>query len=537
MLKMVILDDEKMERKYMKKYIDWNSMGIEIVGEAANGVDGLEVCLNVKPDIILTDVKMPEMDGLEFSKKVKEFLPDVKIIFISGHDDFSYARSAVDLNAFGYILKPFRIENVIEVVRKVTTKCDEELKKDTERSKLKKILDENKGLLKDSLIRELLNGIGSYERIWERIDYLGINVIRGWYCTLLIEVDEFDDITNNMQIEEKQFFSINLLNSIQRGVAGSNAENIKVSDKHYSILLSFNFVEEEITITQRVYAIAEAVKANLLEDLNISVTIGMSKLSNDIGSIIYLNEQAKDALKCKLFNLKGQLISFNDTLIIGEKKEIDFKRLDNLIVDSLKSSNVERLHNMMDEVFDGLLANRDVNSSNMQSICISIMCSAIRFLNEINCTFGDVFGDESIVWNKLMKFETIADIKQWVKNILDAIIDYVNLKKKSKNRMIVEKVLEIMKDRFGDELTTKELSKEIFLSPNYIGAIFKEEMGTGLLEHLTRIRMEKAEEMLRDPRLKIYEIALKVGYSNTPYFSTVFRDFTGLTPSEYRDKL
>jgi len=165
------------------------------------------------------------------------------------------------------------------------------------------------------------------------------------------------------------------------------------------------------------------------------------------------------------------------------------------------------------------------------------MCSAMRFLNEINCTFDDVLGDGVLVWNKLLKFETIADVKQWMTNIFAAIIETVNLKKKSKNQMIVDKIIEIMNEKYSEDLTTKELSKVIFISPNYIGAIFKEETGIGILTFLTKLRMEKAEEMLKDPNMKVYEIAQKVGYNNTPYFSTIFRDYTGMAPSEYRERL
>jgi len=111
------------------------------------------------------------------------------------------------------------------------------------------------------------------------------------------------------------------------------------------------------------------------------------------------------------------------------------------------------------------------------------------------------------------------------------------LKKKSKNQMIVDKIIEIMNEKYSEDLTTKELSKVIFISPNYIGAIFKEETGIGILTFLTKLRMEKAEEMLKDPNMKVYEIAQKVGYNNTPYFSTIFRDYTGMAPSEYRERL
>jgi len=537
MLKLVIVDDEPMERTYMKQFIDWSSMGIEIAGEAANGVDGLKICSIVKPDIILTDIKMPEMDGLEFSRKVKEILPDIKVVFISGHGDFDYARSAVDLNAFGYILKPFRIEEVMEVVRKVLSKCDDEQKKEDERVQLRKILDENKGILKDSLIRELMDGTDIDDGIWERINYLGLKISKGIYCVLLLEVDEYENAVRNMTVEEKQIFSLSILEKIRQKLdKRCMGEVVKVSGKNYIIMLSISGEVSKEFSAGETYSVAESVKSRI-EEMNITVTIGISSTCDELNGLSILHEEARNALQYKLFNMKGQIINIDYLQFSNAKTEIDLKMLDNKVVKCLRLGSVEKVHELMNELFDSILPSKNISGNYIQNVCISIMCSAMRFLNEINCTFDDVLGDGVLVWNKLLKFETIDDVKQWMTNIFAAIIETVNLKKKSKNQMIVDKIIEIMNEKYSEDLTTKELSKVIFISPNYIGAIFKEETGIGILTFLTRLRMEKAEEMLKDPNMKVYEIAQKVGYNNTPYFSTIFRDYTGMTPSEYRERL
>ena len=537
MLKLVIVDDEPMERTYMKQFINWSSMGIEIAGEAANGVDGLKICSIVKPDIILTDIKMPEMDGLEFSRKVKEILPDIKVVFISGHGDFDYARSAVDLNAFGYILKPFRIEEVMEVVRKVLSKCDDEQKKEDEREQLRKILDENKGILKDSLIRELMDGTDIGDGIWERINYLGLKISKGIYCVMLLEVDEYENAVRNMTVEEKQIFSLSVLEKIRQKLdTRCMGEAVKVSGKNYIILLSIpGNVSKEFSAGET-YSVAESVKSRI-EEMNITVTIGISSTCDELNGLSILHEEARNALQYKLFNMKGQIINIDYLQFSSANTEIDLKMLDNKVVKCLRLGSPEKVYELMNELFDSILPSKNISGNYIQNVCISIMCSAMRFLNEINCTFDDVLGDGVLVWNKLLKFETIADVKQWMTNIFAAIIETVNLKKKSKNQMIVDKIIEIMNEKYSEDLTTKELSKVIFISPNYIGAIFKEETGIGILTFLTKLRMEKAEEMLKDPNMKVYEIAQKVGYNNTPYFSTIFRDYTGMAPSEYRERL
>lgn len=538
MLKLVILDDERMERTYMKKYVDWNTLGVEIAGEAANGVEGLKLCTEIRPDIIITDIKMPQMDGLEFAAKVKDVLPEVKIIFISGYGDFDYARSAVDLNAYGYILKPFRVSNVEEVVGKVVEKCLEEGSRNREREQLKKILDENKGVLKDSVIRELLEGTESEQTIWERVEFFGISLHQGLYSVQVMEIDDYEELSKSLTQEEKQLMSIELL-QMTKSILESygQGEMTRLSEKQFAILLSFDSSQGEVAARQKAYSLCDNIKNLLQEEMRLSVTFGMSEICRDIADLFYYYLQAKDALKYKLFDLKGQMISINDIRMDTEPDILDMKKIDDQLTDLLRRGEEEEIHRVIDRIFNGLLRRQDVSEGYLQNICISIVCVAMRFLNEVNCSFKEIFGDDSLVWSKLVRFETIGDVRQWLKNIFTAMLETIQMKKKSKNHLIVEKVMEIVNERYPEELTTRELSKEIFLSPNYIGAIFKDETGVGFLEYLTRIRMEKAAEMLHDPNKKIYEVAQKVGYNNTPYFSTLFKDYIGVTPSEYREKL
>lgn len=535
MFKMILVDDERMERTYMKKCIDWQSLNIQVCGEADNGEEALEVCSKIKPDIILTDIKMPVMDGLEFSVRVKDILPEVKIIFISGHEDFEYAKTVANLNAFGYILKPFRIQDVIDVVKKVVNICDEDFKKDVERTRLLSILQENISVLKESFIREFLDGTKQIENIWGRVEYLDIQFKKGLYGVILFEIDDIGQLYTNLKEEDRQIFSINLLQMVRHTIKQySYGEVIKISDAQYVALLSGEPNVEDFD--ESMFQVAEKAKEKA-ETQGISITIGISTTGKSIEAIHKMYQQVQKAIEYKIYDHKGEIIYINDLPFATQKQSIDFNQFDKEFIEYLKAGNKEKINDLLDSTFDRLLVSHNVSTAYLQNLCISIISMSMRFLIEINCTFEEIFGERDMVWNKLMRFETISDIKQWMKNIFSYMVDNVNAKKKSKNQLIVEQVKEIINERYGEELTTKELSKKIFLSPNYIGAIFKNETGIGFLEYLTQVRMEEAKVLLQDINLKIYEVAEQVGYNNTPYFSTVFKDFMGFAPKEYRERI
>lgn len=538
--KVVIIDDEKMERTFIKKYIDWEGLDMEVAGEASNGEHALEVCKRINPDIILTDIKMPEMDGIEFCKIIKNLLPYVQIIFMSGYNDFEYAKSAVDIGAIGYILKPISIESAVVELKKASNFCQKRLMEIQEQNRLKNIIQENKIILKESLIRELLYGVQNISKIWDRISILDIDICKGNYCVFLIEIDDFDTFLEQNSSEKVQVLSLEIINSInvfiKNLIKDLCIETIKLSEKQFASIVSIQKYTDKNFTFDFYNNIAESIREFVYNQQGVSVTIGISNVTDNIIDIKQLYSEAKEALRYKFLSTKGQIININDINYTNMQESESFfaKEIIGEILEILRYERWNEIDSLIDRIFDKAVKNKRISHDYIKNITILIICSAIVYLSELNMTFDDILGDSLVLWNKISKFETIIDVKQWLKNIYVAVKEGVEERKKGRRRKIVENIINIIEKRYDEDLTTKKLSKEIFLSPNYIGAIFKEETGKGFLEYLTSVRITKACELLKNPNLKIYEVAQMVGYSNVTYFSTIFKDFTGKTPSEYR---
>ena len=205
LLKLLIVDDKPSEREGIANIIDWESIGITVVGTAENGLDGVEKARELKPDIIITDIVMPHLDGFKMVEAIREFIPNIKVIFISCFDNFSFAKSAINVNAMGYVLKPIIVGELMETVSKVTGLHIKEVKEKKEEVELIRRLRENFPVLRDQFIRDILFGFLKDEKtIWEKNDFLEVGLEKGHYTVLAIECDDLEDERE----EQKQLKSL-----------------------------------------------------------------------------------------------------------------------------------------------------------------------------------------------------------------------------------------------------------------------------------------------------------------------------------------
>lgn len=373
LLKLLIVDDEVLDREGLVEQIPWHDLHISEIQTAKNGFDALRKIKDFKPDILISDIKMPGLNGLELIKKVKIELPDIKVIFISGHDDFNFVQNALHLRAYNYILKPINTEELLNTMRIISKLCLDEIKEKYERNNLNFFLAKGK-------------------------------------------------ILQNDEICEKYF---------------------------------------------------------------------------DYKKALYMDKELE---KC------------------------------------LYSLDKVRLEKIVDEFFDDVYSFDTTDRRYIIMASLNIISKLEMILSDMDESISNILNTQINLWEKLLNYETITDIRNWIKHIFKIVIDYLKVKFESTNGKIIIQIEEFVKMNYDKDISLKEIANKFYYSPNHLGLIIKEMLGKGFTEYLTAYRMEMASDFLKNPSIKIYEVAQKVSYKNVNAFINKFKEHFGITPKEFKKR-
>lgn len=415
MFTMLLVDDEYLVRMGVRETIEWEQYGIEIIGEAPNGEEGLALALRYMPDIILTDIRMPKMDGTEFMQKLRENNLESKIIVLSGFEDFDYARNAIHSGAMAYLLKPIDNEELIQTMQRVVSEINKERKTNHYFNQLKNEL----SAIKKQFLLDLIGGTIIHKpEIEEKLEFLQMPIKMTDNYVVVIRIDDYEAISKSLLDKDLALLKEATFKESMSFILNSPDSNGVFFDKS----------EDEWVIL-----LHEDHEGEMIESLKV---------------------------RCKEFvqSIKNQ---FSPALSIGI---------------SDKCTSLEYIQNAYKEAY------------------LASTCKLIP------------------------KFSSVVFIKE---------MDVTNYR-----REIIE-AMKYIKEHYSKEITIEDLANELFISPSHLMHLFKREVGKTLNECLTDYRMEIAKELLKDSKLKIYEISENVGYRDVKYFSQIFKRTIGMTPSDY----
>jgi two-component system, response regulator YesN len=537
MLKLLIVDDEDLDREGLLAELDWEQYGISEVRSARTGMEAIRVMKNFEPHILISDIKMPVMNGLELAEKAKMLFPNIKIVFISGYDKFEYAQEAVKLKAYRYLLKPVDTDELIGLIADLVDHIMQErilVEKETIKND---IMYENQNFLKSKLFLDCF--YYSYDDESEfinRADYIGLNIVPGKYVLLLTQIDNYNEWVNSVSIEENEKTCLDICCIACEMRKDIYCIDSAVIDRQIcAVLISCNsHVPDELLIDEACI-IAEELIETVQTMLNISMTIGVSSVLSKLISIKQGYMECRDALKKKIYAGKGKVYSNSQ-----KNKTANIKlNLENMSLDLCKmliTGDKGGIVDTLDGMFDMLVNNHIENNSYIHSLCISIIYRLNITILEMGVEPNDIFGDSSKLINKPMEFETILDIRQWMKDIFLSVIEYHQRLKEDKDFCFRRDFEKYIEKNYQNDITLKQIAEEWHYSPNYLGNIFKQKFNKGFSEYLAEYRMGKAAALLKNEDVKIYVAAHQVGYNNISSFIKQFKQIYGVKPAEYRLK-
>lgn len=523
MLKLVIVDDEPMEREAIASYIDWGSMGIEVVGNAGNGKQAIDVIMDLQPDIVISDVKMPVMDGLEMAQKVKAIFPGIKIIFCSAYDEFEYVKNAINAEAYGYILKPVKDDELFRVVKSAADKCIKEKYENSKYDVLKKQVEKNLSLLKERVIKDII-----FNRdVDENSIKLSHSLLRGFSGIMVVIAVQI-----NKGCEYKAAEIEKILASEVKDYENSLIAQLK-EDEYVIIICMDTACPEEVhgIVKER----AAVIRENVLKRLNVDIIQGYSSCEGGIDALPALYREAKRAAYYNMLIGMDIIIGKKDIETIGSTNECKDSRIDDGFYMAIRNEDIELANSFLDAYFDDLLRTGQMSLQYIHAGCIRIINEIINILKDMGYEIDSMYSSGNFPWEELLSLERVPDVKAWMQKTLFTVIGFLDNGKKDKKSKIVYEVQDFLEENYSAPLSLDIIAEEVKLTPNYLSRIFREKTGTSLVDYLKDLRIKKAIDLLSDISVYIYEIARRVGFEDTSYFCTVFKKTVGLTPSQYRE--
>lgn len=566
MVKLFLVEDEIVMREGIKRQINWEKEDIEFVGEASDGELAWPMILETKPDILLTDIKMPFMDGLELSALVRKELPDTAIIILSGYDEFVYAQQAVSLGVTDYLLKPLPPGKLLECIRRVQEKIEAE-RSQTDSAWSEELAREQKDAEKNLLFRALVTNDRPLTEILAMADHLGIHISARYYCVMLMSVHGAGNAMPGPelggdlaripeQVEGWFFFDRNENGYALIGTANSGEDLIRSRDDLLGRLKGR--LEEEadhtwfIGVGQTVNRISDIEKAYYSANKAFSW-----RFIGGLNRIAYTNE--KGVVEADLqggqgsagvFVLRGSSaapLKSNDpgtasltsddlsTASLDVKDAVSDDHSRKMLENFLKTGTYEEAEPFMEGVFASIGEKNLGSYLFLTYLSMDLYFSMVRYLkelgrrvDEIDETCGDI--------NTLLKSRvTVAQARDYLTRYLkELILKRDHNAKKRYGRILAEAVAYIDENFEREDISLNRVAQTIGMSPNHFSSIFSQEMGETFIEYLIGRRMERAKELLRTTQMRSSEIAYQVGYRDPHYFSSTFKKMQGMTPREYR---
>ncbi|WP_168120225.1 response regulator [Paenibacillus sp. HB172176] len=539
MYKLLIVDDEFSTRNGLKLCMNWADYGIEVAGEAENGKKGLELAGRLKPHIVLTDVKMPGMDGIEMVHRIKADFPDTKIVFISGYDDIDYLKSAMKMDAVDYILKPVNLEELTMVIEKIMKLSKQEASRKDMLQRMNDKLKESIPLLREKFLIQLIRD-GSIDQTTaeKRAEFLELNLpYNAAYCALIIRIDNFRTVFEHISEQNMQLISFSIQNICQEIVEARVSGYIFEHQRgEYVLILKLPELEGEEMIFPLVSDLMDHLNGFLSRMMKISLTIGVGGTIEELGRLAESYQMAAEAIERRLFLGKNQVLTFD---ALADQKNVDYRRITERIealASMLKTGAIDPVFLQLDALFGELRESEGIGYGDCQRVCLQVMLVTSQFLSEFGIPLDDDRNErESEAWQRLMKLETLDEMQLHLQHYLTRVCSFIEKRAQRKAPDVITAIIRIIQEQFPGNLTIADIASQVYLAKTYICMLFKQETGETINEYMTRVRMEKAKELLANSEDKLADICTAIGYSEPSYFTKQFRKHAGLNPSEYRD--
>lgn len=531
-IKVFLVEDEVIIRSGVKKSINWEQEGYEFVGEASDGELAYPMILKEKPDILITDIRMPFMDGLELSRLVKKELPDIKILILSGYDEFEYAKKAIKIGVTEYLPKPISAAKLTEVLNAVAETIRQENEEKNLLETYSAEIRENTERDKMRLFEKLLMGDLSMGEILEAGERFGMNLGASCYKIVLFKI--LANLENHVYAEQM----VDACSSVEQ--AASMMEGVYVFQRGVEGWAFLLTAQDEKSMEESAKILYQNLKQAMKNYTQLEYFGGIGSTVPRIRSLKQSFREADRAFAARFVEEANQIISQKEfeksqmeeglkmqgVVQIGKSREMLQKFLSNGTREEVKAFSDAYISRIEEENIRSTMVRQYV----VIDVCIVILsfCERISSANRLQ--------EEAEELQKMMqKIHSLSEIKKYVVRLLNEAIELRDAESGRRySDLIAAAKKEIENHYMTEEISLNTVAISVGMSPSYFSSIFSKEAGKTFVEYLTEVRIEKAKEFLMCSSMKTSEIGYEVGYKDPHYFSYIFKKVQGCSPKEYR---
>lgn len=531
MYKILLVDDEILVREAIRDKLKWNELGFELVGDCENGKEAVAIIEKEEVDLVLTDICMPYMDGLELSKYLYESHQDIAIVIFSGYSDFEYAKKAIKYKVSEYILKPVTAMELSEVLTKVKGQLDEKKQEERRLTKLNKAYHnytKNEGLITAKILTRLIKGTQSLEVSLDELHEMNVRIKGKGFRVAAVDIDIYSDLYH---ISEELKKESALMAFVVENIAAEILEKedaglaFQDTDNRTYLLFNTNKIKE---FRAQVITLCEEVQKRVKENTGLSISIGVGEYVEFLAELPKSYESAMELLKRKFSQGEGQIYDAEEL-----KEPLNTEPLKEYMEEIKKDiarSDKKAIEGILDKLqvfFQKNLAKREEIITYLHQILSMIYEGARGIDDTITLSDADIAA--------IMEMRTLEQSIDFIKEHTDKIFAHTTSLGQPTKEIQTELAMDYLEKNFGNpDLTLQHICTFLGMSTSHFSSIIKETTGKTFTELLTAVRMERAKKLLLETTYKNYEIAEKVGYSDPHYFNIAFKKTTGMTPKRYK---
>ena len=522
-----VVDDEQMVRELLIGMIEWDRLGIKIIGDSGSAMEALDLIENDVPDIVFIDINMPFVDGLKLAGILTERYPDIRIIILTGCQSFASTQKSIRIGVADYITKPISAEEVTESLLKVKKEILDWYSERSEVDSLRALLAENRESERERIFRDLLYIREDARQLEQKLMYLGVRFRPGKFQVALVQPDE-----GTLDLEDTEYRYLVFLYCIDavKSYLMKREDCYVFSDITGKVAVLFNGEENIIPVCQR-------LKTYLDNAMKCTVNIGIGKAYSGLEGIRSSYCQAADALKYKSIAGGDSVVCFSEFEILKQDDtEYDIGSAD--FEFRLKAGMEEQAVCTVRDFFDRIGSGSYVHPNTLHVVGSEFVSSLQKICAETGIDILEISRDGGYPYEQILRIDNIPVLADYLEGLIRRFIARLLAMRNSIQTDTVEEIKKYIDGNICDyTLSLTSVAEAFDMNPSYISRLFKQKTSCNFSKYIMAVRIDRAVEIIQNGNQKVYEIAEQTGFIDPHYFGVCFRKVTGMSVSEYRDSL